>query len=169
MRWVSIEEYVTSCPIFPSASLLTDSPHTESKCDGPANPSQPCSPCRTASIECTYLSEATRRAHPKGYVEALELQFAKARALLSKAFPDVDLEERVGNVLSSGGFERARRGGRMMGKEKEIDEAEEEEEERDSDSDGDVTRITSAFGEIDVEEDISKRYLGKSSSFHLIR
>ncbi|KAH8701285.1 fungal-specific transcription factor domain-containing protein [Phaeosphaeriaceae sp. PMI808] len=60
------------------------------KCDG----KQPCTHCTVYSYECTYDQPSNRRrnATPQ-YIEALESQLKRAKALLHVVFPTVDLND----------------------------------------------------------------------------
>ncbi|KAF2275428.1 uncharacterized protein EI97DRAFT_450995 [Westerdykella ornata] len=60
------------------------------KCDG----KQPCTHCTVYSYECTYDQPSNRRRNaPPQYVEALETQLKRAKALLSMVLPAVDLND----------------------------------------------------------------------------
>ncbi|KAH6633487.1 fungal-specific transcription factor domain-containing protein [Boeremia exigua] len=60
------------------------------KCDG----KQPCTHCTVYSYECTYDQPSNRRrnATPQ-YIEALESQLKRAKALLHVVFPSIDLND----------------------------------------------------------------------------
>ncbi|KAF2738758.1 transcriptional activator Mut3p [Polyplosphaeria fusca] len=60
------------------------------KCDG----KQPCTHCTVYSYECTYDQPSNRRrnAAPQ-YIEALEVQLKRAKALLSIVLPNLDLND----------------------------------------------------------------------------
>ncbi|KAJ7187374.1 fungal-specific transcription factor domain-containing protein, partial [Mycena filopes] len=52
------------------------------RCDGPEMPGSKCTTCVEASVDCTYLEAAVKRAPPKSYVDSLEEQLDQSLALI---------------------------------------------------------------------------------------
>ncbi|KAF2477020.1 uncharacterized protein BDR25DRAFT_309339 [Lindgomyces ingoldianus] len=139
------------------------------KCDG----KQPCTHCTVYSYECTYDQPSNRRrnAAPQ-YIEALETQLKRAKALLHLVFPNLDLNDpNIDHYLQNGMLPQLPMGGprplqnphgpRMS--HRRDDQAGEEIPESHLES------MVKATGQLDLDEDGNWDYHGHSSGLSFMR
>ncbi|KAF2261713.1 hypothetical protein CC78DRAFT_342469 [Lojkania enalia] len=139
------------------------------KCDG----KQPCTHCTVYSYECTYDQPSNRRrnAAPQ-YIEALETQLKRAKALLSVVFPTLDLNDpNIDAHLQNGMLPQLPLGGprlqplphdpRMPPRLAE--------QGREEPHDHHLESMVKATGQLDLDEDGNWDYHGHSSGFSFMK
>ncbi|KAF2657041.1 hypothetical protein K491DRAFT_714785 [Lophiostoma macrostomum CBS 122681] len=139
------------------------------KCDG----KQPCTHCTVYSYECTYDQPSNRRrnAAPQ-YVETLEVQLKRAKALLGIVFPTLDLNDPSIDVQLQNGVlphlplaahrpQHAAHDPRMV--------SHRDGQSRDEPPDSHLESMVKATGQLDLDEEGNWDYHGHSSGLSFMR
>lgn len=139
------------------------------KCDG----KQPCTHCTVYSYECTYDQPSNRRrnAAPQ-YIEALETQLKRSKAILSILLPTLDLNDpNIDLHLQNGMLPQLLRGGsqpqpiphdpRLLHRR--------EEQLQEEPQDSHLESMVKATGQLDLDEDGNWDYHGHSSGLSFMR
>ncbi|KAF2685973.1 hypothetical protein K458DRAFT_386981 [Lentithecium fluviatile CBS 122367] len=139
------------------------------KCDG----KQPCTHCTVYSYECTYDQPSNRRrtAAPQ-YIEALETQLKRAKAIFSLIFPTLDLNDSSIDAHLQNGVlpqlpigaprhQHAQHGAPVAQRHEDAARADA--------SDSHLESMVKATGQLDLDEDGNWDYHGHSSGLSFMR